>query len=148
MTNNHFFPGKSCRLRANVQKYGTIRQATQNIIQRMCIPCWVRQKSLLPPKPQNTSQPNIEARQMRKNQIKVKNFKSYIKKCYERKSVYEKYWIFTVSCAKPTLLYGSETWVTTKRDMTRLEAAEMCCLRRVKGYTRLDKIRSEIIRKF
>jgi hypothetical protein len=27
--------------------------------------------------------------------------------------------------ARPTLLYGSETWVTTKRDMTRLEAAEM-----------------------
>jgi len=37
-------------------------------------------------------------------------------------------------------------WVTTKRDMTRLEAAEMRFLRSVKGYTRLDKI-SEIIRK-
>jgi len=48
---------------------------------------------------------------------------------------------------RPTLLYGSETWVTTKRDRTRLEAAEMRFLRRVKGYTRLDKIRSEIIRK-
>jgi len=31
--------------------------------------------------------------------------------------------------------------------MTRLEAAEMRFLRSVKGYTRLDKIRSEIIRK-
>jgi len=31
--------------------------------------------------------------------------------------------------------------------MTRLEAAEMCFLRSVKGYTRLDKMRSEIIRK-
>jgi hypothetical protein len=30
--------------------------------------------------------------------------------------------------ARSTLLYGSETWVTTKRDMTRLEAAEMRCL--------------------
>jgi len=49
--------------------------------------------------------------------------------------------------ARPTLLYGSETWVTTTRDMTRLEAAEMCFLKSVKGYTRLDKIRSEIIRK-
>ena len=38
-------------------------------------------------------------------------------------------------------------WVTTKRDMTRLEAAEMRSLRSDKGYTRLDKIRSEIIRK-
>jgi hypothetical protein len=30
--------------------------------------------------------------------------------------------------------------------MTRLEAAEMRFLRSVKGYTRLDKIRSEVIR--
>jgi hypothetical protein len=49
--------------------------------------------------------------------------------------------------ARPTLLYGSETWVTTKRDMTRLVAAEMRFLRSVKGYTRLDKTRSEVIRK-
>ena len=49
--------------------------------------------------------------------------------------------------ARPSLLYGSKTWVTTKQDMTRLEAAEMCFLRSVKGYTRLDKIRSEVIRK-
>ena len=33
-----------------------------------------------------------------------------------------------------------------KRDMTRLEAAEMRFLRRVTGYTRPDKIRSEMIR--
>ena len=31
--------------------------------------------------------------------------------------------------------------------MTRLEAAEMRFLKSVKGYTRLDKIRSEVIRK-
>jgi hypothetical protein len=49
--------------------------------------------------------------------------------------------------ARPTLLYGSEKWVTTKRDMNRLEPAEMRFLRSVKGYTRLDKIRSEVIRK-
>ena len=49
--------------------------------------------------------------------------------------------------ARPTLLYGSETWLTTKRDMTRLEAAEMRFLGIVKGYTRMDKIESEIIRK-
>jgi len=49
--------------------------------------------------------------------------------------------------ARQTLLYGSETWVTTKRDVTHLEAAEMRFLRSVKGYTRLDKIRSEILRK-
>ena len=49
--------------------------------------------------------------------------------------------------AKPSLLYGSETWVTTKGDMTGLEGAEMRFLRSVTGYTRLDKIRSEVIRK-
>jgi len=48
---------------------------------------------------------------------------------------------------RPTLLYGSETCVTTKRDLTCLEAAEMRSLRSVKGYTRLDKIRGEIIKK-
>jgi hypothetical protein len=48
--------------------------------------------------------------------------------------------------ARPSLFYGSETWVTTKRDMTRLEAAEMCFLRSVTGYTSLDKIRNEDIR--
>jgi len=49
--------------------------------------------------------------------------------------------------ARPTLLYRSETWVTTKRDMTGLEAAETRCIRSVKGYTRLHRIRSEVIRK-
>jgi hypothetical protein len=49
--------------------------------------------------------------------------------------------------ARPTRLYGSETWVTTTLEMTLLEAAEMRLLRSVKGYTRLDKIRSEVVRK-
>jgi hypothetical protein len=31
--------------------------------------------------------------------------------------------------ARPTPLYDSETWVTAKREMTRLEAAEMHFLR-------------------
>jgi len=48
--------------------------------------------------------------------------------------------------ARPSLLCGSEIWVTTQRDMTRLEAAEMRVLRSVTGYTRLDKIRSEDMR--
>jgi len=33
--------------------------------------------------------------------------------------------------ARPTLLYGSEAWITMKRDMTRLEVAEMHFLRSV-----------------
>ena len=49
--------------------------------------------------------------------------------------------------ARPSLLYGSETWVTTKRDMTGLDAAEMRFLRSVTGYTRLDRTRSEVVRK-
>jgi len=49
--------------------------------------------------------------------------------------------------ARPSLLCGSETSVTTKRDMTGLEAAEKRFLRSVTGYTRLSKTRSEVIRK-
>jgi len=41
--------------------------------------------------------------------------------------------------ARPTLLYGSEAWVTTKRDMTRLEAAEMRFLRNGVHKTRENK---------
>jgi hypothetical protein len=49
--------------------------------------------------------------------------------------------------ARPSLLCCSETWLTTTRDMTRQKAAEMRFLICVKGYTRLDKIRNEIIGK-
>ena len=49
--------------------------------------------------------------------------------------------------ARPAQLCGIETWVTRKRDVTFLEAAEMHSLRSVKGYTELDKIRSEVMRK-
>jgi len=49
--------------------------------------------------------------------------------------------------ARPSLLYGSETWVTTKRHMTRLEAAEMRFGRSITEYIGLDKIRSEFIKK-
>ena len=49
--------------------------------------------------------------------------------------------------ARPSLLYSSETWVATQRDMTGLGAAELRFLGSVTGYTRLDKIRSEAIRK-
>ena len=55
--------------------------------------------------------------------------------------------IFYKVVARPTLLYGSEIWVNMKRDMTGLEAAETRFLRNVKEYTKLDKIRSEVMRK-
>jgi len=54
---------------------------------------------------------------------------------------------FYKAVARPSLLYGSETWVTTQRDMTGLETAQMRFVRSVTGYTRLDKIRSEVIGK-
>jgi hypothetical protein len=46
--------------------------------------------------------------------------------------------------ARPSLLYGSEIWVTMTRDMTRLEAAEMRFLRNVKGCTRSEVIRKQL----
>ena len=48
--------------------------------------------------------------------------------------------------ARPTLPYGSETWVTTKREDSRITAAEMRFFRGVKGYRRLDKIENSQIR--
>jgi len=54
---------------------------------------------------------------------------------------------FSKVVSRPSLLYGNETWVTTKRDMTRLDDVEMRFLRSVTGYTRLDKIRSKVVRK-
>jgi hypothetical protein len=48
--------------------------------------------------------------------------------------------------AVAVLLYGSETWTPRKRDRNRIQAAEMKYLRTVKGYTRLDEIRSEGIK--
>jgi hypothetical protein len=54
---------------------------------------------------------------------------------------------FYKAVARPALPYGSKTWVTMKGDTTRLEAADMCFLRSVKGYTRLDEIRNEVMRK-
>jgi hypothetical protein len=54
---------------------------------------------------------------------------------------------FYKAVARPTLLYGSETWVTAEREKTGLEGAEMCFVTSVKGYTGLEKLRSEIITK-
>jgi hypothetical protein len=48
--------------------------------------------------------------------------------------------------AIPTLLYGSECWTLTKRQKSRLEAAEMRILRSVAGYRLIDHRRNEDIR--
>jgi len=41
--------------------------------------------------------------------------------------------------ARPSLLYGCEIWVTTQRDMTRLEAAKMRFLRSVNRIHKIGK---------
>jgi hypothetical protein len=48
--------------------------------------------------------------------------------------------------AVPVLSYGSESWVISKKDKDKIQAAEMRFLRRVKGCTRADRIRNVDIR--
>ncbi|KAJ4438429.1 hypothetical protein ANN_14374 [Periplaneta americana] len=54
---------------------------------------------------------------------------------------------FYKTMALPVLTYGSESWIIKERDKSKLQAAEMRFLRRVKGCTRRDLIRNEDIRK-
>ena len=53
---------------------------------------------------------------------------------------------FYRTMAIPLIAYGSETWVSLKKDESRVQAAEMRFLRGVKGYSRQDRIRNEKIR--
>ena len=46
----------------------------------------------------------------------------------------------------PTVLYGSEAWVLNARDVSRVEAVEMRCLRSMCGVTKYDRVRNERIR--
>ena len=48
---------------------------------------------------------------------------------------------------KPILLYGSESWVLTTKDESRLQAAEMKVIRTIMGKTKKDRIRSEVLRR-
>ena len=45
----------------------------------------------------------------------------------------------------PQMLYGAETWAL-KKDQRRLLTAEMSCLRRIMGVSRLQKIKNDEIR--
>ena len=47
---------------------------------------------------------------------------------------------------RPVMLYGAETWATTRGQEARLEVNEMRMLRWMCGITRMDKIRNEHIR--
>ncbi|KAK3544073.1 hypothetical protein QTP86_001044 [Hemibagrus guttatus] len=46
----------------------------------------------------------------------------------------------------PTLTYGHELWVMTERVRSRIQAAEMSCLRRVVGRSLRDRVRSSVTR--
>ncbi|KAK3534420.1 hypothetical protein QTP86_015228 [Hemibagrus guttatus] len=46
----------------------------------------------------------------------------------------------------PTLTYGHELWVMTERVRSRIQAAEMCFLRRVAGRSLTDRVRSSVTR--
>jgi hypothetical protein len=48
--------------------------------------------------------------------------------------------------AWPTFRYGTETWVTVKRDESIIEAAEMRFFRADKRCSCLERIRTEVIR--
>lgn len=45
--------------------------------------------------------------------------------------------------AKPILLYGSNSWTITSDMRSKIDSAEIAFLRRVKGCTRLDRIKSK-----
>ena len=45
-----------------------------------------------------------------------------------------------------TLSYSADTWVLTKRNKSRMQAAEMRILRSIKGKIRRDRIRNTEIR--
>jgi len=47
---------------------------------------------------------------------------------------------------EPILTYGSESWTPTKMDISKVNAVQMKCLRRIAGKTRRDCVRNERIR--
>jgi hypothetical protein len=50
------------------------------------------------------------------------------------------------SVIAPILLYGSESWPTQEKHVSRLTATEMRCCRKIVGKTKRDPVRSERVR--
>lgn len=46
----------------------------------------------------------------------------------------------------PMLIYGSESWVLSDNLKSKVEACEMKILRKIEGVSRMDKIKSEVVR--
>ena len=48
----------------------------------------------------------------------------------------------------PTLLYGCKTWTMQKRHVSRLQACQIMCLRRIEGLHKLHRVRNEAIHEY
>ena len=53
----------------------------------------------------------------------------------------------TVSVIRPVILYGAECWTVRKKEEQILEKTQMRMLRRIKGVTLRDRVKSVDIRK-
>jgi hypothetical protein len=73
---------------------------------------------------------------------KFQNICGVIAKTPKKKTRKETNLIFYKIMEVRVLLYGSETWTLRKRNWNRIQAAEMKCLRTIKGCTSLDQIRN------
>jgi hypothetical protein len=47
------------------------------------------------------------------------------------------------SVIAPVLLYGSESWPTQEKHVSRITATEIKCYRKIVGKTKRDQVRSE-----
>jgi hypothetical protein len=53
---------------------------------------------------------------------------------------------FYKTIAVPILMYGSEAWVHSKREESKIQSSEMLFPRSVKGCSRIDRIKNDDIR--